>query len=76
MVTVTVPKLGLTMTEATLASWLVDVGAKVSKDAPLAEIETDKISHTVLAPCDGVIAERFAAEGDTVEVLAALCTIQ
>lgn len=73
---VVVPKLGLTMTEATVGTWFVQPGDRVSKNDDVVEIETDKISHTVLAPCDGVIERILVPVDETVPVGAVLCFIR
>jgi pyruvate dehydrogenase E2 component (dihydrolipoamide acetyltransferase) len=62
------PKWGLSMTEGTLLSWLVEEGAGVSQGDGLAEVETEKINGTVEAPATGVLLRRVAAEGETVPV--------
>lgn len=73
---IVVPKLGLTMTEATVGTWFVAEGDKVSKDDDLVEIETDKISHTIIAPCDGVVETIVVPVDDTVPVGTVLCTVR
>ena len=40
--TVVMPKLGLTMTEATLVEWHVEEGAVVAKDEPFFTLETEQ----------------------------------
>jgi pyruvate/2-oxoglutarate dehydrogenase complex dihydrolipoamide acyltransferase (E2) component len=55
---VVMPKLGLTMRMGLVARWLVDVGAHVAEEAPLLEVETDKITTEVGAPAAGVLIRR------------------
>ena len=62
------PKLGLTMTEGVLASWAVQVGAKVRVGDVLFVVETDKIATDVEARGDGEILSIHVAEGETVPV--------
>ncbi len=50
---VPMPKLGLTMEEATIIEWLVDDGAAVEVDQPIMLIETDKTETEVGAPGAG-----------------------
>jgi pyruvate dehydrogenase E2 component (dihydrolipoamide acetyltransferase) len=50
---VPMPKLGLTMEEATILEWLVDDGAAVEVDQPIMLIETDKTETEVGAPGAG-----------------------
>lgn len=51
---VTMPKLGMSMAEGVVSQWLVDDGAQVVKDQPIAEIMSDKITYELVAPADGV----------------------
>jgi 2-oxoglutarate dehydrogenase E2 component (dihydrolipoamide succinyltransferase) len=69
---ITVPQLGESVTEATVASWMKQVGEAVKADEPLVELETDKVTLEVPAPAAGVLTEIIADEGDTVEVAALL----
>ena len=61
------PKLGLTMQEAELVRWLVDVGGAVRAGQALCEVETDKITMEVESPADGVLLRRVEA-GEVVPV--------
>ncbi len=48
-----IPKLGLTMTEATLVEWSVGAGKAVAVDQIVCVIETDKVSLEVQSPAEG-----------------------
>ena len=61
------PKIGMEMTEAVLACWLVDDGAVVAKGQALYEMETDKVTNEVDAPASGRL-RRIAREGETYQV--------
>ena len=62
-VSVLMPALSPTMTEGTLASWLVKEGDSVKAGDVIAEIETDKATMEVEALDDGVVAKLAVAEG-------------
>jgi pyruvate dehydrogenase E2 component (dihydrolipoamide acetyltransferase) len=62
------PKLGLTMTEGTVAKWLVEEGQRVEKGQILFEAETDKITTEVQAEAGGIVCVT-APEGTLVPVL-------
>lgn len=66
------PDLGEGLIEADLVQWHVGPGDHVTADQPLVSVETDKAVVEIPAPHSGVIAELFAAEGDSVEVGAPL----
>ena len=53
---VTMPKLGETVTEGTVGNWLKQVGDDVAFDDPLFEVSTDKVDSEIPSPYDGVIA--------------------
>ena len=61
------PKIGMAMTEAVLASWLVDDGATVDKGQPLYEMETDKVTNEIESPAAGRL-RRIAQEGVTYQI--------
>ncbi|WP_062512771.1 2-oxoglutarate dehydrogenase complex dihydrolipoyllysine-residue succinyltransferase [Halobacillus sp. KGW1] len=63
-----VPELAESITEGTIAEWLVKKGDQVEKGDPILELETDKVNVEVNADASGIIAELLAGEGDDVEV--------
>ena len=63
-----VPTLGESVTEATIGQWYKKPGDAVTKDEPIVELETDKVTLEVPAPMSGVLADILIAEGETVEV--------
>ncbi len=69
---ITVPALGESVTEATVARWLKKQGDAVQADEALVELETDKVTLEVNAPAAGVLSEILAGEETTVEVGALL----
>jgi len=69
---ITVPALGESVSEATVAKWLKKEGDAVAADEPLVELETDKVTVEVNAPEAGSLTEIVAAEGAEVEVGALL----
>ncbi len=69
---ITVPELGESVTEATVAKWLKAVGEHVDVDETLVELETDKITVEVSAPASGALETITAEEGVDVEVGAVL----
>jgi pyruvate dehydrogenase E2 component (dihydrolipoamide acetyltransferase) len=62
------PKLGLTMTEGTVAQWAIAPGASFDADDIVAVIETDKIAYEVKAPSAGTLSEILVPTGTTVAV--------
>jgi pyruvate dehydrogenase E2 component (dihydrolipoamide acetyltransferase) len=62
-ITITMPALSPTMTEGTLAKWLLKEGDQVQSGDMLAEIETDKATMEVEAIDDGILARILVAEG-------------
>ena len=71
-VDIVVPTLGESVTEATVAKWLKNVGDSVAADEPLVELETDKVSLEVPAPSAGKLSEILASDGADVLVGAVL----
>lgn len=54
-------------TEYTFGTWLKEAGVEVSKNEPIAELETDKVTLEIHTPCDGLLAETFFVSGDAVK---------
>ncbi len=63
-----VPELAESITEGTIAEWLVKKGDKVEKGDPVLELETDKVNVEVNADYAGVVVEITKEEGEDVEV--------
>ena len=52
------PKMGESIAEATLTSWLKNVGDKVDIDEPIVEIATDKVDSDVPSEYKGILVKR------------------
>ena len=63
-----VPELAESITEGTIAEWLVKPGDQVQKGDPVAELETDKVNVEINSDYTGVVVEILAEEGDDVAV--------
>ncbi len=63
----TLPKLGINMTEATVIEWLVKEGDYVVEEQPVMEAETDKASQEIPSTQSGVIARILVKPGETVQ---------
>jgi pyruvate/2-oxoglutarate dehydrogenase complex dihydrolipoamide acyltransferase (E2) component len=64
--TVKLPKFGLTMEEATINEWVVDVGQPVEQGQTIALIESEKVEMELPSPVGGIVAEHLVAVGETV----------
>ena len=62
------PKLGMDMEEGTILKWLKQVGESIKKGEPIAEIETDKSSMELEAPCDGNLLCIYHQENETIPI--------
>lgn len=65
---VELPKMGESVAEATITTWLKAVGDTIEEDEPIVEIATDKVDSEVPAPCSGILKEILFQEGDVVPV--------
>ncbi len=70
------PQLGESVTEGTISKWLVSVGDRVEKYAPICEVITDKVNAEVPSSVTGTITEIIANEDETVSVGGVICIIQ
>lgn len=62
-ITILMPSLSPTMTDGTLARWLVKEGDKVQTGDVIAEIETDKATMEIESLDDGIMAKIIIADG-------------
>ncbi|GAA5252996.1 2-oxoglutarate dehydrogenase complex dihydrolipoyllysine-residue succinyltransferase [Candidatus Rickettsia kedanie] len=67
-VKIIVPSLGESVTEATIAKWYKKEGDSVKTDELLLEIETEKVTLEVNAPCNGIIGKISKTDGANVAV--------
>lgn len=69
------PKMGESITEATILKWLKQEGDTVEVDETVLEIATDKVDSEVPAPQGGVLQKILFQEGEVVEVGKAIALI-
>jgi 2-oxoglutarate dehydrogenase E2 component (dihydrolipoamide succinyltransferase) len=65
---ISLPEMGEGVIEGTLSRWLVKEGDRVVKFAPIAEVETDKVTTETTSDADGVILKLCVREGETIPV--------
>lgn len=65
---ISMPKLGESITEATIIKWLRKPGDVINEDDPLCEIATDKVDSEIPSPVAGKLMKVLYKEGDIVEV--------
>lgn len=65
---IVMPKLGESVTEGTITSWLVKNGDVIQKYDPIVEVMSDKVNAEVPSTFTGTITEIIAEEGDVIEV--------
>jgi 2-oxoglutarate dehydrogenase E2 component (dihydrolipoamide succinyltransferase) len=62
------PKMGESVAEATINSWLKEIGDKVEVDESVIEISTDKVDSDVPSEVSGILIEKKFNVDDVVEV--------
>ena len=73
--TFVLPDVGEGLTEAEIVSWRVSPGDEIAVNDVIVEIETAKSLVELPSPFAGTVGDLLVAEGDTVEVGAAIITI-
>jgi len=68
MTDITIPNVGESVSEVTIAQWFKKPGDAVKKDEPLVELETDKAAQELVAPQDGVLEEIMVEEGENATI--------
>jgi pyruvate dehydrogenase E2 component (dihydrolipoamide acetyltransferase) len=74
-VSVTMPRLGESVTEGTVTRWLKNEGDQVEADEPLLEVSTDKVDTEVPSPASGVLTSIKVREDETVDIGVELAVI-
>ena len=62
------PKMGESVAEATITSWLKNVGDTIEMDEPVLEIATDKVDSEIPSETEGVLVEKLFNVDDVVKV--------
>lgn len=69
------PKMGESVTEATITNWLKNVGDTVDMDEPLVEVATDKVDNELPSEAEGVLIkqlfekDQIAQVGDVIAII-------
>lgn len=69
------PKMGESVTEATITNWLKNVGDKVEIDEPLVEVATDKVDNELPSEAGGILVKKLfevdqvAQVGDVIAII-------
>lgn len=69
------PKMGESVTEATITNWLKNIGDTVDMDEPLVEVATDKVDNELPSEAKGILVERLfevdqvAQVGDVIAII-------
>src|SRR5699024_10098454 len=69
------PKLGESVNEGTITTWLVKEGDQVNEYDPIAEVMTDKVNAEIPSSYTGTIKEIVVEEGVTVQIDELICYI-
>ena len=62
------PKMGESVAEATLTSWLKEVGDSIEEDEAVLEIATDKVDSEVPSEVTGILVEKLFEIDDVIQV--------
>ncbi len=69
------PKMGESVTEATITNWLKNIGDSVAIDEPLVEVATDKVDNELPSEAAGTLVkilfekDQVAKVGDVIAIL-------
>ena len=70
------PKMGESVAEATLTSWLKEVGDTIEEDEAVLEIATDKVDSEVPSEVSGVLVEKLFEVDDVIQVGQTIAVIE
>lgn len=76
IVSITLPKLGESVADATIISWLKQPGDFVAKDECIAEVATDKVDTDLPSEFEGILESILVQEGETANVDSVIATIR
>ena len=70
------PKMGESISEATIINWLVNEGDEVTQDQVILEVATDKVDSEVPAPASGKIIKLLVQANEVVQVGQVMATME
>jgi len=76
LVEMIMPKMGESIMEGTILSWLKQEGDVIEQDESVLEVATDKVDTEVPSTHEGVLKEILVKEGDVVQVGAPIAVIE
>ena len=62
------PKMGESVAEATITSWLKEIGDTIEEDEAILEIATDKVDSEIPSEVNGILVEKLFNVDDVVQV--------
>lgn len=62
------PKMGESVTEATITNWLKNVGDTIEMDEPLVEVATDKVDNELPSEAEGVLVKQLFGTDEVAQV--------
>jgi len=62
------PKMGESVTEATITNWLKNIGDTVELDEPLVEVATDKVDNELPSEAGGILIKQFFEKDQVAQV--------
>ena len=65
---VKLPSMGESINEATLTSWLKDVGDEIEIDESIVEVSTDKVDSDIPSEVSGILVEKKFKVNDVIKV--------
>jgi len=70
------PKMGESVMEATITSWVKNEGDRIELDETIVEIATDKVDSEVPSTTEGILVKKLFNEGDVVKIGDAFAIIE
>lgn len=68
LIDMVMPKMGESIIECTVITWLKEVGDRIEIDDSVLEVATDKVDTEVPASATGILKERLVNDGDVVPI--------
>jgi len=76
LVELVMPKMGESVMEGTILTWLKKPGDRIQQDESVLEVATDKVDTEVPSPFNGILKEIRANKGDGIQVASPIAIIE